>query len=285
MAATTALLFPGQGSQAAGMRATVEHHRPDLLDLAVEEVGEDPFERVDEGTAYAQPAIYCASLAGWAALGEPAPDLLAGHSLGEFGALVAAGSLPAEEGLRLVVLRGRVMQRAAEARPGGGMLVVRAEVGRAAALAELSGLEIANDNAPEQVVLSGAGPAIDSAIEAARREGIRAKRLAVAGAFHHPAMREAARELEAALERAAVRSPTVPVLSGVTTEPFDDVRRQLAEGVVRPVRWREVLLALHDRGVRRFTEVGPGKVLTGLVRRTLDDVEAGAAPAREAAHA
>jgi len=77
----------------------------------------------------------------------------------------------------------------------------------------------------------------------------------------------------------------VPVLSGVTAEPFDDVRRRLAEGVVRPVRWREVLLALHDRGVRRFTEVGPGKVLTGLVRRTLDDVDAGAAPAREAAHA
>jgi [acyl-carrier-protein] S-malonyltransferase len=285
MPAKTAVLFPGQGSQAAGMRETVERSRPDLLALAVEEVGEDPFDRVHEGTAYAQPAIYCASLAGWAEVGELDPDWLAGHSLGEIGALVAAGSLSAEEGLRLVVLRGRAMQRGAEADPGGGMLAVRAPAGRAASLAERVGLTVANDNSPEQVVLSGPARALEAAIEAAAADGIRAKRLPVAGAFHHPAMHEAARELAAALAGAEIEPPRTPVVSGVTTRPFDDIRRRLAESVVRPVRWRETLLALHARGVRRFVEVGPGQVLTGLVRRTLDGVAAETAATLDAAHA
>ena len=135
------------------MRDIVERHRPDLLELACAEAGDDPFERVADGTAYAQPAIYCASLAGWSQLGEPHADFLAGHSLGEFGALVAAGSLTAEDGLRLVALRGRLTQRAGEADPGGGMLAVRAPVERAEALADAAGAVLANDNSPEQVVL------------------------------------------------------------------------------------------------------------------------------------
>ena len=282
---TTALLFPGQGSQAADMRSKVERWRPDLLALAIDEVGEDPFDRVDDGTAYAQPAIYCASLAGWSELGEPESDWLAGHSLGELGALVAAGSITAEDGLRLVVLRGRAMQRGAEADPGGGMLAVRAPVERARALAERAELTVANDNAPEQVVLSGSARALDEADRLAAAEGLRIKRLPVAGAFHHPAMEEAARELAAALAGVEVTEPRTPVVSGVTARPFDDVRRRLAESVIRPVRWRETLLGLHERDVRRFIEVGPGKVLTGLVRRTLDGVEAETVASLERVHA
>jgi malonyl CoA-acyl carrier protein transacylase len=285
MEGATALLFPGQGSQSADMRERVERHRPDLLALAIEEVGNDPFERVDEGTGYAQPAIYCASLAGWTELGEPEVDWLAGHSLGELGALVAAGSITAEDGLRLVALRGRAMQRGAEAQPGGGMLAIRAPVERAAAVAERTGLTLANDNAPEQVVLTGPAEALDRAVELAAEEGLMAKRLSVAGAFHHPAMEEAARELAAALDEVEISPPRTPVVSGVTAEPFDDVRRRLAESVVRPVRWREALLALHGRGVRRFVEVGPGKVLTGLVRRTLTGVDAHTVTSLEGAHA
>jgi malonyl CoA-acyl carrier protein transacylase len=285
MTATTALLFPGQGSQASDMRAKVERHRPDLLALAVDEVGEDPFERVDEGTAYAQPAIYCASLAGWSELGEPDPHWFAGHSLGELGALVAAGSIDAEDGLRLVVLRGRAMQRGAELDPGGGMIAVRAPVEQAAAIAERTGLTVANDNAPEQVVLSGPARALDEALELAADDGLRAKRLPVAGAFHHPAMEAAAHELAEALAEVDVVAPRTPVVSGVTARPFDDIRRRLAESVVSPVRWRETLLGLHAEGVSRFVEVGPGKVLTGLVRRTLDSVEAETVASLEGAHA
>lgn len=267
------------------MRDGVERHRPDLLELAHNEVGDDLFERVDEGTAYAQPAIYCASLAGWARLGEPKADLAAGHSLGEFSALACAGSMSAEDGLRLVSLRGRLMQRAAAADSGGGMLALRAAAEAAVPVGRSAGLALANDNSPEQVVLSGPAEALEAGLEAARRAGIRAKRLPVAGAFHSPAMESAVPELRVALAEVELRPPRVEVLSGVTAAPFDDVRSRLAEGVTRPVRWRETVLALRRRGARSYIEVGPGKVLTRLVRKTLAGVEVHAADTLEGASA
>jgi [acyl-carrier-protein] S-malonyltransferase len=124
---TTAVLFPGQGSQTPEMRETVAQLRPDLLTLAVEVVGEDPFLRVDDGTRFAQPAIFCASLAGWAGLDEETrqqADYMAGHSLGELGALVAAGVLSERDGLELVALRGRLMQEAGETAGDGGMIAL-----------------------------------------------------------------------------------------------------------------------------------------------------------------
>src|ERR1700761_7742866 len=111
-ASPTAILFPGQGSQTPEMRDLVQRVRPDLLELVTEAVGEDPFPRADEGTNFAQPAIFCASLAGWAAIGRPAAELMAGHSLGELGALVAAGALDEAEAVKLVALRGRLMHEA-----------------------------------------------------------------------------------------------------------------------------------------------------------------------------
>jgi malonyl CoA-acyl carrier protein transacylase len=275
MNATTAILFPGQGSQTPDMRETVAAVRPDLLALAAEVVGEDPFARVEEGTRYAQPAIFCASLAGWAALGRPIGDFMAGHSLGELAALVAAGSLRERDGLELVALRGRLMQEAGERAGDGGMVALlgAGTADHAAALAEAHGLAVANDNSPQQVVLSGARSALPGAAAEAKELGLRAMELPVTGAFHSPMMASALPEFEAALAAVEISEPRVAVLSAVTAEPFDDVRLRLAEALTNPVRWRETMLSLHRLGAERFVEVGPGRVLTGLAKRTLRDVE------------
>jgi [acyl-carrier-protein] S-malonyltransferase len=267
----TAVLFPGQGSQTKDMRSDVERLRPDLLELARAELRSDPFERIDEGTHFAQPAIYCASLAGWSLVDQDDVSCMAGHSLGEFSALVAAGVMSELDGLRLVALRGRLMHEAEE---GGGMMAVGTPVEIAAELAGRFGLTVANDNAPEQVVLTGDGDAVDAAVEQAKADGLRATRLRVSGAFHSPAMGAAAAELGAALDEVELGEPSVPVYCCVTTEPYGDVRRLLVEGLTSPVRWRETVLAMQRAGETRFLEVGPGKVLAGLVRRIIDGADA-----------
>ncbi len=273
----TAILFPGQGSQTPEMRDTVAQIRPDLLELTLETVGDDPFARVDDGTQWAQPAIFCASLAGWHQLGRPQPEFAAGHSLGELGALVAAGRLSEADGLRLVTIRGRLMQESGEAsgRRGGMVaLLGRDAAERADAIAAAHGLSVANDNSPQQVVLSGPSDELPAAADTAQEAGLRAMILPVAGAFHSPMMAGAVPEFEAALAAVEVLPETATtVVSAVTAEPFDDVRARLLQALTGPVRWREVLLALHGRGVERFLEVGPGKVLTGLAKRTLTNVE------------
>ncbi len=272
---TLAVLFPGQGSQTSDMRDRVEEDRPDLLALARDQVGADPFERADEGTRWAQPAIFCASLAGWKRLDGGEPALMAGHSLGEISALVAAGALSDRDGLLLVAERGRLMQEAAAAAGGGGMLAALGdERGAVDEVARRLGLTVANDNAPSQVVLSGESGALDAAASDLKEEGIRTRRLAVRGAFHSPAMEPAVGPFREVLEEIEVEKPRVPVLSGVTAEPFDDIRLRLSQAISHPVRWRDVMRAMAARGARRFVEVGPGKVLTGLVCRTLEGVEA-----------
>jgi [acyl-carrier-protein] S-malonyltransferase len=269
----TAFLFPGQGSQTPDMRDLVAEVRPDLLDLVQDIVGEDPFERVADGTNFAQPAIFCASLAGLRLL-EETPDAVAGHSLGELAALVAAGALDEADGLRLVALRGQLMQHAGEASGTGGMLAVLCGEVDAAALAARHDVAVANDNAPGQVVLSGDTDALARAGQEARASGAKALALGVAGAFHSPYMQPAVTDFERAVARVDFREPMVPVYSCVTAAPVDDPRRRLVEGLTSPVRWRETLVALHADGVERFVETGPGKVLTKLVRRTLKGVEA-----------
>lgn len=271
----TAILFPGQGSQTSGMRDTVKAVRPDLFEAALEVVGEDPFERVGDGTQFAQPAIFCASLAGWEALERPLGNFMAGHSLGELAALVAAGSLSERDGLELVALRGRLMQQAGERAGDGGMIALlgAGAADHAQELADGHGLSVANDNSPQQIVLSGARSGLPEAAAAAGELGLRALELDVTGAFHSPMMASAAPEFEAALAAVEVREPQVTVVSAVTAEPFDDIRARLVEALTRPVRWRETMLALHAFGAERFVEVGPGRVLTGLAKRTLRDVE------------
>ncbi len=277
------LLFPGQGSQEPGMAETVAKLRPDLVERVTATVGEDPFARVADGTRFAQPAIFCAAIAGLERLGRPDADLYAGHSLGEITALVAADAVSEEDGLRIVAERGRLMDQAARESPGG-MLVVRAQRSEAEPLGERHDLVVANDNAPEQIVLSGPLAGIEAAEAEASETGLRAKKLPVAGAFHSPLLEHVVEPFQAVLAEIEVRKPRAPVYSCVTAAPFDeDPRDALAKAIVSPVRWVEVLHALHAAGGRRFVETGPGKALSGLVKRTLDDVEVTAPEPAEAA--
>jgi [acyl-carrier-protein] S-malonyltransferase len=278
-----AMLFPGQGSQTADMREAVERHRPDLLELARSEVSDDLFERATEGTRWAQPAIFCAALAGYEVLRQRyQADLMAGHSLGEITALVAADAIDAPDGLRLVAARGRLMQ---EAR-GGGMIAVRVrERAPVEEVAAATGLTIANDNAPDQLVLSGALDALDRAEDLLRERKIRGKRLPVGGAFHSPLMEPAVAPYRKVVDQVDIREPRVPVLSCVTAAPFEDVRDQLVAALTHPVRWTGVLGSLSDLGATHYVETGPGRVLTNLVRKSLDGVEAEAPLAMEAANA
>jgi [acyl-carrier-protein] S-malonyltransferase len=259
-----ALLFPGQGSQTPDMRDDVARALPDLLEQCIELVGEDPFERVDESTRFAQPAIFCAGIAGWTKL-DIEPAMAAGHSLGEFGALVAADVLSADDALRLVVLRGRLM---AEADDTGSMLALLGGTpDDAKAIAASADVTVANDNAPGQVVLSGDREALAEAEEAAREYGVRAMPLDVAGAFHSPAMEPAVAPFRAALDEVELGTPRFPVYSCSTAAPFTDVRAELTSALTRPVLWRETFQAMIAAGAEDFVEAGPGNVLSKLARR------------------
>jgi [acyl-carrier-protein] S-malonyltransferase len=272
----TAVLFPGQGSQTPDMRDLVAAVRPDLLDAAIELVGEDPFPRVAESTRFAQPAILCASLAAWTRLRDHVdPIALAGHSLGEFSALAAAGALSDEDALRLVVLRGDHMAASGEAAGGGTMLALMgASSDQTQALAERHGVSVANDNAPGQVVLSGSPDALDAVRDDAKADGLRALPLGVAGAFHSPQMQGAVAPLRAALADVDFREPRIPVVSCATAAPFHDPAAELAEALVAPVRWRETMDALDARGARTYVDSGPGRVLAKLAPRCIDGADA-----------
>ena len=271
-----AVLFPGQGSQTADMRRTVEVFWPELLTLARDAAGADPFERIEDGTRYTQPAIFCAAIAGWKAIADDTDPLaMGGHSLGEIGALVAAESLSAADGVRLIAERGRLMQEAAEAAGDGGMVAVLGQPREAVEeVATAHDLILANDNSPTQVVLSGRVAALATAEEDLRKHGLRVMPLAVKGAFHSPEMEPAAREFRAVLAEVDFSEPSVPVFSCVTGRPFTDPRTELARSLTDQVRWLDVMLGLQEMGATRFVETGPGKVLSRLVRRTLEGVEA-----------
>ena len=267
--APTAVLFPGQGSQQPRMRDIVAAVRPDLVCQVTPLVGEDPFARVDESTRFAQPAIFCASLAGWERVRDHVdPVAFAGHSLGELTALVAAGALDERDGLRLVALRGLLMSISGEDAGGGTMLAVLGGTpAQAAAIAARNGVSVANDNAPGQVVLSGSPDALDGARRDAASEGLRSADLDVCGAFHSPQMQDAVTPFHEALAEIEFRAPTVPVISCATGLPFVDPREELAAALVRPVRWRETMTALADSGVQTFVDAGPGRVLAKLAPR------------------
>ena len=277
-----AVLFPGQGSQTPEMRDHVARLAPDLLERVTDLVGEDPFPRVEESTRFAQPAIFCASVTAYDALGLE-PGVAAGHSLGELAALVAAGVIERDDALELVVLRGRLM---AEADDTGSMLaLVGATEEEAREIAAHAGVTVANDNAPGQVVLSGARDMLAQAEEDARDHGRRALKLNVAGAFHSPLMEPAVAPFREALDAIELGEPRFPVVSCASAQPFTDVRAELAAALTSPVRWRETMLALHGAGATRFVEVGPGKVLARLGKRILTDGPKVETPSLEAANA
>jgi [acyl-carrier-protein] S-malonyltransferase len=272
--AHSAYIFPGQGSSVAGTEDLVAEFCGDLLADCRAAVGDDLFGRAGDSTRFAQPAIFLASLAGWRSLDAPEPVAFAGHSLGELSALAAAGVMDAGDALELVILRGALMAEAADrARDGGMLAVLKGTIEQARLLADRYGVTVANDNAPGQVVLSGRGSRLKEAAGGARELGVRAIVLDVAGAFHSPDMASACPLFRRALGRVDLHEPSAPVISGVTAQPFEDVRGQLAAALTRPVRWRETMGTIFGLGARRFVDVGPDQVLAKLVGRNISDCE------------
>jgi malonyl CoA-acyl carrier protein transacylase len=264
---STAVLFPGQGSHADGMEEPWRGSRAFEEGLAL--LDYDPFGRLAEGTRFQQPALFLCSVAAWEARDGDAPAAGAGHSLGEYAALVAAGALRFEDGLRLVDVRADAMAKASVDSPSGMIAMLRADSADVARLAEECGAHVANDNAPGQVVVAGRNEALEEVERRAGEIGARPRRLDVSGAFHTPLMAPAADALGDAVASVEVSEPAFPVISNGTVEPFADVRAELVANLLRPVRFRETLLALADRGIEDFEEVGPGSVLSGLVKRTV----------------
>lgn len=276
--ATTAILFPGQGSLTPEAADRARAAWPQLVERAAALLGEDPFVGASRSTAFAQPAIFVASMAAWRERAAAHDDVcaMAGHSLGEISALTAAGVLDVDDALELVVLRGRLMAEAADASPGGGMVaLLGAEPAGAERLAARHGVALANDNAPGQVVLSGARVGLDRMRAAARDAGLRAMELDVTGAFHSPDMAPAELPFRLALDAVPMAPARVTVVSGLTARPFCDVPLELSLAVVSPVRWRETMQTLVALGATRFVDVGPGRVLERLVKRNLGELEVG----------
>lgn len=282
---SVALVFPGQGSQRPGMGAAWAStpgwervgEASELLGRDVAALLLDADAEQLRATREAQLSTYVTSMVVAAALPDLDVRVVAGHSLGDFTALAAAGVLSFADGLRLVAARGAAMQAAADARPGTMAAVLGLEDAEVdASCARVEGAWPANYNAPSHVVVSGTTEGVAAAGAAVKQAGARrVLPLPVGGAFHTPLMEPARSGLDRALEGAEPRPPQVPVLSGITAREYDgDVRRALSAQLTSPVRWRATCEALAAYGVETVVEVGPGGVLTGLVKRCLPDVRA-----------
>lgn len=297
-----AFLFPGQGSQFVGMakdlfeendaaRSVLERANTVLgIDLTGIMFGSGDETQADADkqrltqTENTQPALFVHSMAVMSALPADAskPSMVAGHSLGEYSALAAAGAISFEEGLRMVRLRGELMAKAGDIRPGSMAAILGMEDADVEALCEeASGdgiVQPANFNSPGQIVISGDVEAIDRAVALAQDRGARrALKLPVSGAFHSPLMDFAKEGLAEGLASLDIRTPSCPVYLNVTAAPSADpaeIRERLVEQLTAPVRWAQGLAAMQRDGATKFVEVGAGKVLSGLVKRTLGrDVE------------
>jgi len=290
-----AFVFPGQGSQSVGMLAELSAQYPIVRDTFAEAsqgAGIDLWALSQDGpedqlnrTEYTQPALLAAGVAvwrAWQARGGARPAWLAGHSLGEYAALVAAGALSLEEGARLVRLRGQLMQEAAPAGTGAMAAVIGAEdalVDEVCREASGDGVVVpANHNSPGQVVIGGNAAAVDRALALLAGRGVRkAVKLAVSVPSHTPLMREAANRLAEAMAALSWRTPSIPVVQNVDAEVHDGahaIRDALARQLYLPVQWTGCVRSLADRGVTRIAECGPGKVLSGLVKRIDKGIEA-----------
>jgi [acyl-carrier-protein] S-malonyltransferase len=290
MEPSAAVVFPGQGSQFVGMADPWIDHEVgrQVLEEASDAVGRDVVAACRDDVALAttevvQPALLACDVAALRVLEAEGVTFVgaAGHSLGEFAALVAAGVLELADALRIVVVRGRAMQAAGEERPGtmSALLGVGAEEARALC-DEARGedvLLVANENSPQQVVISGTVAAVERAEALASGRRIRAVRLKVAGAFHSPLMEAAVAPISAAIDAARFRPPRFPVAVNVTGELVSDpeeLRSLLRRHVVSPVRWERCARSLRDAGAELYVEAGPGDVLTRLAKRAVPGARA-----------
>ena len=280
-----AYIFPGQGSQFPGMAKELYENDALAREMFERANGILGFRITDimfEGTAdqlkqtkVTQPAIFLHSVILAKCSPEFSPDMVAGHSLGEFSALVAAGALDFEDGLRLVSIRARAMQKACEANPGAMAAILALPADMVEAIcAETEGTVVpANYNCEGQIVISGSCDAVAAASEKMKAAGAkRALLLPVGGAFHSPLMQPAAEELAEGIASVEFRQPVCPVYQNVTALPTTDpaeIRRNLLAQLTAPVRWTQTVLNMAADGADDFVETGPGKVLQGLVSKIL----------------
>ena len=282
--ANIAFVFPGQGSQKVGMGLDLYQNSPAArevfeecdraLDFSLSQLCfQGPEEELCQ-TIHAQPAIVATSVACLRAAAELhsrfQPSLLAGHSLGEYTALVAAGVLEFGDGIRLVRERGRLMHQAGARQPGGMAAVIGLDEPSLAQLCQEAGVEIANINSPNQIVISGAMEALNQAMELARSQGARVVPLEVSGAFHSQLMKSAAAELARIISELYFRAPEVPIVVNTTAQPAttaQEIKEELAQQLLHCVRWQHSVQYMIDHGISTFIEIGPGSVLSGLIKR------------------